>query len=126
MEDDVAWESHLILMKTALYEVGIQWVLPQLVQHPSNSLDVLFAFILSIDEDVIEVHYNENVELLCQKIVNVALEYGRCVDQSTRYYLVLEMAITGPEDRLPFVSFPNSHSMVGIGQIELGKTSSPT
>ena len=87
---------------------------------------MLFAFALEIDKNVIEVHYHENVELLCQNLVDIALERGRYVGQSKRYHLVLEMAIAGLEGRFSFVSFPNPHSMVGIGQIELGETSSPT
>ncbi len=55
---------------------------PQLVQHPSNGLDVFFAFVLGVDEDVIEVYYYENVELLCQDLVDITLKCGRCIDQS--------------------------------------------
>ncbi len=87
---------------------------------------MLPAFILSIDEDVIEIHHNKNNTLLYQDLIDVALECGRCVSQSKRYHLVLEIAIEGPEDRLSFISFPNPHLMVGISQIELGKMSSLT
>ncbi len=126
MGDDIAKESHLILMKTALLKVCVQWVLLQLVQHPSNDLDVLFVFVLGVDKDVIEVHYDKNVKLFYQDLIDITLECGRCVSQSKGHHLVLEMAIAGPEGRLPFVSFPNPYSMVGIGQIELGETSSRT
>ncbi len=112
-------------MKMAVLEVGIQLVLPQLVQHPLNGLDMLFALVLSVDEDVIKVQYHKDVELLCQDLIDVTLKYGRCVGQSERHDLVLEIAIAGPEGRLLFVSFLNPHSMVGIGQIDLGETSSP-
>ncbi len=86
-----------------------------MVQHPSNGLYMLFALTLGIDEDVIGVHYHKNVEFFCQDLVDIALECGRCVGQSKRYYLILEMAIAGPESRLPFVSFSNPYLMVGIG-----------
>ncbi len=101
-------------------------MLLQLVQYPSNGLDVLFALALSVDEDVIEIHYHENVEFLGQDLVDVALKRGRCVGQTKRHNLVLKMAIAGPEGRLPFTAFPDPHSMIGIGQIELGETSIPT
>ncbi len=97
-----------------------------MVQHPSNSLDVLSALILSIDEDVIEIHYHKNVELLGQDLVDITLKRGRCVGQSERHDLVLEMAIAGPEGHFSFIAFFDPHLMVGIGQIELGETSSPT
>ena len=113
-------------MKTALLEVGVQLVLPQLVQHLPNGLDVLFALTLSVNENVIELHHHKNVKLLGQDLVDIALKYGRCVSQSKRYNLVLKMAIAGHESRFPFIAFPNPHLMVDIGQIELGETSSPT
>ncbi len=100
-------------------------MLPQLVQQSLNGLDVLFAFVLGVDEDVIKVHYDENVELLYQDLVNITLECGRCVSQSKGHYLVLKMAIAGLESRFPFIAFPDPHSMVDIGQIELVETSSP-
>ena len=81
---------------------------------------------LSIDEDVIKVHYHKNIELLCQDLVDIILEYGQCIGQSKKHNLVLEMAIVGPESRLLFVSFSNLHLMISIGQIKLGKPSSPT
>ncbi len=87
---------------------------------------MLFTLALGVDEDVIEVYYHENVELLCQDLVNIALECSRYVGQSKRHHLVLKMAIAGLENRLSLVSFSNPHSMVGIGQIKLDKTSSPT
>ncbi len=72
------------------------------------------------------IHYYKNVKLLCQDLVDIALEYGRCIGQSKRYHLVLEMAIADPEGRLTFVSFFNPHLMVGIGLIALGETLSLT
>ncbi len=87
---------------------------------------MLFAFAFGVDEDIIKVYYHKNVELLCQNLVDVALEHGRCVSQSKRHHLVPEMAIVGPEGRLLFSVFPDFYSIIGIGQIELGETSSPT
>ncbi len=87
---------------------------------------MLFALALSLDEDVIEVHYYKEVKLFGQDLVDVTLKRGRCVGQSERHDLVLEMAVAGPESRLPFIAFPDPHSIVGIGQSELGEPSSLT
>ncbi len=76
---------------------------------------MLFALALSVDENVIEIHYYKDVELLGQDLVDVTLKRGRYIGQSERHDLVLEMAVAGPEGRLPFVAFPNPHSMIGIG-----------
>ncbi len=87
---------------------------------------MLFAFAFDIDEDVIEVHYHKNIELLCQDLIDIVLKHGQCVGQSKSHNLVLKVAIASPEGRLLFIAFPNPHSMISIGQIELGEMSSPT
>ncbi len=101
-------------------------MLPQLVQHLLNGLYMLFAFVFGVDEDVIEVHYDKNVKLLCQDLVDITLKYGRCVNQSKRHDLIFKMTIAGPEDRFLFIAFPDLYLMVGIGQIKQGEKLSPT
>ncbi len=97
-----------------------------MVQHSLNGLYMLFALALGVDEDVIEVYYHENVELHYQDLVDVTLKRGWCVGQSKKHDLIFKVTIAGPEGRLLFIAFFNPHSMVGIGQIELSETSSPT
>ncbi len=87
---------------------------------------MLFALALSVDENIIEIHYYGDVELLGQDLVDVTLKRGQCISQSKRHNLVLEMAVAGSEGRLLFVAFSDPHSMVGVGQIKLGETSSLT
>ncbi len=70
---------------------------------------MLFAIAFNINEDVIKVHYLENVELLCQDLINIALECGRYVSQSKKHNLVLKVAIAGLENRLLFVAFLDPH-----------------
>ncbi len=101
-------------------------MLLKLFQHLLNYFHVLFAFTFSIDEDVIKVHYHKNVKLVYQDLVDIALKYGRYVSQSKKHDLVLKVVIASPEDRLPFVTFPDPHLMIGIGLIELSETSSLT
>ncbi len=101
-------------------------MLSKLLQNLLRGLHVLLTFAFGVDEDVIEIHYYKNVKLLCQNLVDIALERGRCIEQSKKHNLVLEVAIAGPEGRLPFVAFPYLHSMIDISQIELGEMSSPT
>ncbi len=101
-------------------------MLLKLLEHPLNGLYVFFAFAFDVDEDVIKVHYHKNVKFFYQDLIDIALECSRCVSQSKRYDLVLEVAIAGLEDRFPCIAFPDPHSMVCIGQIKLDKMSSPT
>ena len=85
-----------------------------------------FSLIFDINEDVIEVYYHKNVELLYQNLIDIALKYSHCIDQSKKHYLVLKMLVTGPEGRFLFIFFSNLHPMVGIGLVELGETPSQT
>ncbi len=87
---------------------------------------MLFAFAFNIDENVIKVHYYENVELICWDLVDIALERGRCIGKSKRHDLVLKVTIVGLKGRISFIAFLDPHLIVGMGQIELDKTSSPT
>ncbi len=80
---------------------------------------------MGIDEDIIEVYYYKNVELLFQDLIDIALECSRCVNQSKKHHLVLGMAIAGLEGHLLFITFPDPHLMISIGQIELSETLSP-
>ncbi len=101
-------------------------MLPQLAQHPSNDLYVLFALVLSVDVNVIKIYYYKNVELFGQDFVDITLKRGWCIGQSKKYNLIFEMTIVGAEGRLLFIAFFNPHSMVDIDQIKLGETLSLT
>ncbi len=87
---------------------------------------MLFALTLSIDDNVIKIHYHKNVKLLGQDLVDIALKCGQCVGQSKKHHLVLEMAIAGPKSHFLFIAFPDPHLMIGICQIEWGEMSSLT
>ena len=66
-------------METTFFEVGKKAVSPQFLKKPSNGVDMSLAFVLSVDEDVIEVNNDKNIDFLGQNLVNIALEAGRCV-----------------------------------------------
>ena len=72
-----------------------------------------------MDEDVIKVNNDENIEFLGQDLVNVALEIGRGIGQPKRHYLVLEVAVSSPESRLPFIILFYPHPMVSTCEVEL-------
>ncbi len=76
---------------------------------------MLFVFAVSVDEDVIEVQYNENVEIICKDLIDVTLKRGWCVGQSKRHDLIFKVTIAGLEGRLLFIAFSDSHLIVGIG-----------
>ncbi len=85
-----------------------------MIHHPSNGFNMFFFLALNIDENVVKVHNNEDIELFCQDLINIALKHGWYIGQSERYYLVLQLAVVGLENRFPFITFSNSHLMIGI------------
>ena len=77
--------------------------------------------IISVNEDVIQIHDDEDVELLSKDLVDVSLEACWCVRQTERHHLVLKVAVLSPKRSLLLVPFADSHSMVGTDEVELGK-----
>ena len=101
-------------------------MLLQLLQHLSIGCHVLFVFVLSVDEDVIKIHYHQNVELFSQNFINVDFKCDRCIGQFKKHYLIFEMAIAAFEGCLLVIAFFDPHLIVNIGQIKLSKMSSLT
>ena len=84
-------------------------------------LDLAFAFIFGLDEDIIQIHNDEDIKLFREDFIDVALECYRSVGQSKRHYLIFEIAVSGPESSFPLISFTNSHPVIGTSEVELGK-----
>ena len=87
---------------------------------------MIFSLIFDIDKDIIKIYYYKNIELFYQNLIDIALEYSRCVGQYKRHYLVLKMAVAGLESHFPFMSFSNLYPIVSISQVKLDETPSPT
>ncbi len=112
-------------MKSILLQIYIKAIFPQLLEYPSHCLNVELSWILSIDQDVVQVHYNEDIKLLIENFVDIALKTGGCIGKAEGHYLVLEVAVSGAKGRLLFVTFSNPHLMIGTSQIQLGKPFGP-
>ena len=108
-------------METTLLEVGKKAVFPQFLENLSDGIDVSLAWVLGVDEDVIEVNNDKDIKFLGQDLVNVALEAGRGIGQPKRYYLVLKVALASPESRLPFIALLYPYPMVSTREVELGE-----
>ena len=84
------------------------------------------ACLFSIDQDVIQIHYDKDVKLFSEDFINVALKTGWSIGESKRHDLVLEVAVPSTKNSLSFVAFSNSHPIVDTSQIQLGKLLGPT
>ena len=80
-----------------------------------------FALIFGVDKDIIQIHNDENIELFRKDLIDIVLECCQSIGQSERYYLILEVAVSGLESSLPLISFTNFHPMIGTGEVKLGK-----
>ena len=109
-------------METAFLEVGKKAVFLQFLENPSNGIDVSLAWVFGIDEDVIEVNNDKNIEFLGQDLINISLEADRCVGQPKKHYLVLKVAVSSLESRLPFIALFYPHFMVSTHEVELGES----
>ena len=79
------------------------------------------AWVLFIDEDIIEINNDKNIKFLGQDLVNIALEASWCVRQPKKHYLILEMAVSSPKSRFLFIALFYPYSMVSACEIELGE-----
>ena len=66
-------------MEPTLLQIGKQAIIPQKVWYLLHGFHVTLTLILSVDEDVIQIHDDEDIELFCQDLVDIALETGRSV-----------------------------------------------
>ena len=108
-------------METAFLKICKKAVFPQFFENSSNSIDVNLAWVFGVDKDVIKVKNGKNIKFLGQDLVNIALETGRCVGQPKRHYVVLEVAVSSPESRFPFIAFFYPHPMVSTCEFKLGE-----
>ena len=72
--DNVSWKLYLIFIKPTLLQIGKQVIFPQKVQHLLYGFHVTLAWILGIDEDVIQIHDDKDIELFYQDLVDIILE----------------------------------------------------
>ena len=84
------------------------------------------AFIFGVNKDVIQINNDEDIEFLGQDLIDVALEAGRSIRQSKRHHLVLKVAVLSLESCFLFIAFSYLHSVVGVGQVQLGELLGPT
>ena len=66
-------------MEPTLLQIGKQAIFPQKIQYPPHGFHVTLTLILSVDEDIIQIHNDEDIELFCQDLVDIALEAGRSI-----------------------------------------------
>ena len=82
-----------------------------------------FALIFGIDENIIQIHNNENIELFYKDLIDIALECCQSIGQSKKHYLIFEVAVSDPENSFPLIFFANSYPVIGTGEVKPSKLS---
>ena len=75
------------------------------------------AGLFGIDQDIIQIYHNEDIKLLSENFVNIALKINWYVKKSNRYDLILEVTISSTKNHLPLIAFLNSHLIIDTSEI---------
>ena len=81
---------------------------------------------VSLVQDIVQIHYDKDVKLFSKDFINVALKTGRGNGEFQKHDLILKVAVPNTKNCLSFIAFSNSHLVVGTGQVQLGKLFGPT
>ena len=84
-------------------------------------LDIAFSLIFNVDEDIIQIYNDKNFKNFCKNFIDIALEGDASIGQSKWHYLIFKIIVSGPESCFPLISFLNSHLVLGIYEVKLGK-----
>lgn len=90
---------------------------PQLLWYSLHCLEVGLSCILSIDQDIVQIHYNKDIKRFNKNLIDVALKIGGCIEKPKGHDLVFEINISGTKDYLLFNTFSNPHLVISIGKI---------
>ena len=84
-------------------------------------LDRIFFLVLSIDENIIQIHNDKDIQLFCKDFTNIALECCRSIGQSKKHHLILKVTVFDLESNFPLTFFTNSYPVISTGKVKLDK-----
>ena len=106
-------------MKLALLKDDKKTIFFQFFENLLSSINVGFAWVLGIDKDIIWINNNKNIKFFDQDLIDITLETSRCIEESKRYYLVLEVAVLSLKDLFLFIALFYLHLIVSICEVKL-------
>src|SRR4051812_41108447 len=98
-------KSNFIQPEFTLTELGIQFVLPKLLNYQTQML-FMFFFALGVDQNVIDEYDNKLVKEFHEHLVHHIHEIGWCICQTKWHHGVLIQSIPSGESSLRYVLFP--------------------
>src|ERR1044071_5035492 len=111
-------ESDLLQPKLTLAELGIQFVLPELLQYQTQMCRMLLL-ILGIHQYIINEHHNEFIQELHKHLVHHIHEVCMSISQSKGHNGILKQPIPCSKSSLRNILLPNLHLMITRTKINL-------
>ena len=122
--DEVTEELHLLAEEAAFAQLGEQLLLPQPLQHHPQMLLVLLQR-AAVDQNVVQEHQHELVELAAEGVLHERHELGRRVRQAHRQNQPLEVTVSRSEGRLRHVLCSDADLPVARAQVEFAEVARP-
>ena len=86
------------------------------------NFNVWLAWILGVDQYIIQVYNNKDIQLFSQNLINIFLKGSQNIRKAKKHDLVFEISILDPESCFLFIIFTNFYLIIGISKIQLGKS----
>ena len=81
----------------------------------------MFVFILTVDENVVDVDNNEIIKKVAKGVVNIRLESCWSICEAKRENAIFEMAISRSEGCLSLIARSNSDAVIGVAEVYPGE-----
>ena len=77
----------------------------------------MFLLRFLVDQDMIQVNYDEDIEEVPKNVISHMLENCWCIREAKWHHCILKMAIASAESCLPFIPRTNSSKVVGTSKV---------
>lgn len=77
--------------------------------------------VFNINQNIIQINYNQNVPLFSQNLVKISMEASQSVRKTEKHNLIFEVAISFAKRCFLLITFSYSDLMIGNRNIKLGK-----
>ena len=84
------------------------------------------AWIVDIDQYIIQVYNDNDIQLFSQNLVNIFLENSQSIRKAREHDLVFEVNISSFRHCFLFIASTNFHPIISICQIQMGELFDPT
>src|SRR3954468_15088637 len=118
-------ESDLLQPKLTLAELGIQLVLPELLQYQTQ-MCLMLLLILGIHQYIINEHHNEFIQELHKHLVHHIHEVCRSISQSKGHNSILIQPIPCSKGCLRNIPLSNLQLMITRTKMILENTQAPS